>query len=379
MKYLFISNVDIRNRRGGWDGLGGKIYDLLTAEYSDVGLLEKLNPPLPFKDKLLSKALRVAKLPASFPAFSSSRLKAYARLVEEQMDPTADHLVFHGPTQWVDYKPNKPYSVYLDCCFITYMEVYHRIDQYSRKQIGRIADKERLFLKNAHSVLFTSNWALRETCRHYDLPGDNFVNIGEGPLFHSENVPPSKPVKNQFFFIATDFAGKGGAEICRSFRKFGEQFPDYQLILAGQQPPEEFLTQKNVRYVGFINKSIPEGDAQLKELYMQSRALLLLTRRDIAPVVVIEAGCFGCPTIATGIASLPEMIKDKVTGFLIEPNEDGVLNAMLDIARMDERQLVKMQADTRAFINESFSWDEVGRRLTGAIGTPVLSTMSRSN
>ena len=210
-KILFISNVDIRNRRGGWDGLGGKIYDLLCEAFEDVGLAEKLTPPVDTFARITSKILRILRWPANFPAFSPKRLKQYADLVTQNIDPAAGHLVFHGSTQWVDYRPAVPYSVYIDCAYLTYLQVYHRIGQYSKRDIERIKRKERDFLMRAHRVLFTSAWALEETRRNYALAGTNFISIGLGPLL---NIAPEDstplPVRNQFLFVGIDFLGKGG-------------------------------------------------------------------------------------------------------------------------------------------------------------------------
>jgi glycosyltransferase involved in cell wall biosynthesis len=368
MKILFISNVDIVNRRGGWDGLGGKMYDLLSREYEEVKLVEKINPPVPFWSKASSKFLRLAGLPAGFPAFSKDRLKKFAAAIPASIGEDIGSIFFHGSTPWVDYRSPKKYFVYIDCCFLTYMQVYHRVGQYSKKQVRRIVDKERKFLKEAHRVFFTSSWALGETARLYELDGNNFVNIGEGPLLDTgQDLTPAPPLKKQFLFVAIDFLGKGGAEICRAFGTFQSMHPDYELAIAGQQPPESFLRGKNIRYLGFINKSSPEGARQLGRLYQESSALLLITRKDIAPVVIAEAGILGCPTIASSISAIPEMVKDQVTGFVIGNNEREIVGAMLKIAEMREKDRVRMRENAKEFIGNNFSWDKTGVRMAGSI------------
>jgi len=348
--------------------LGGKIFDLLCGKYEDVRLVEKINPPITLMAKVSSKLLRLAGLPAGFPAFSKGRLRKFAAEVPGNIDDNIDFLFFHGSTQWVDYRPPKRYCVYIDCCFMTYMQVYHRIGQFSQRQIRRIVKKERDFLKGAHRVFFTSSWALRETGSLYGLDGANFVDIGEGPLL--DMGPASAevlPVKKQFLFVGIDFLGKGGAEICRAFGNFLAVHPDYTLVIAGQRPPEIYLRETKVRYVGFINKSTPEGACRLRDLYLESTALLLITRKDIAPVVIAEAGILGCPSIASAISAIPEMVKDKVTGFIIGSNEKELLQAMLHLAEMGEEDRIRMRKNAKDFIRENFSWEKTGEKMFASI------------
>lgn len=362
--YLFVSNVDIRNRKGGWDGLGGKIFDLLCDHFVTVRLLDKINPPVDFYSKAKSKLFRKIGCKANFPAFSAQRLNKIAQELEQNIQPDIDYLVFHGSTPWVHFKPKKKYCAILDCSFVTYMEVYHQVSEYSKKSLERVIDKEKAFFVHAHRIFFTSDWALKETCRQYGLDGINFKVIGQGPsitIMTEQEI--NIPVRNQFLFIGTDFLGKGGAEICNSFQQFLQTYPDYELVIVGQRPPEHFLQGKNIRFLGFINKSVPEGEKELENLYLESKALLLVTKKDIAPLVVIESGMHGCPSIANNVSAISEMIRDKETGLLIGNNEEEMLKGMLAIAGMNQSDIMLMRNRVKCFMTENFSWKEIIRKM----------------
>jgi glycosyltransferase involved in cell wall biosynthesis len=366
-KYLFVSNVDIRNRKGGWDGLGGKIFDLLSERLGSVQLLDKINPEVSFSSKAQSKLFRSVGLKANFPAFSKGRLNAIASTLKEKVPGDVDYIIFHGSTPWINYQPAVKYCALLDCSFITYMQVYHQLNHYSSSDIGRIKNKERQFFKNAHAIFFTSQWALQETCSHYDLKGENFKVIGQGPSTEIKMQEKDLPVKKQFLFIATDFLGKGGAEVCNSFEKFLASYPDYELVIVGQQPPKDFQLGKNIRFLGYINKSTPEGAAQLENLYRQSTALLMMTRKDIAPLVIIESGLYGCPCIGNNASAIGEMIKDKQTGLLINNNENELLQAMLEMAAMKDADMQRMRKQVRTLMLTDFSWDGIIKKMTESI------------
>jgi glycosyltransferase involved in cell wall biosynthesis len=365
--YLFVSNVDINNRKGGWDGLGGKIFDLLCERLGPVKLLDKINPEISFYSKATSKFFRSIGWKAQFPAFSKSRLNAIASLLKEQVPGNTDYIIFHGSTPWIHYQPEVKYCAVLDCSFFTYIQVYHQIEQYQSQDIKRIKNKEYLFFKNAHRIFFTSQWALQETCKYYGLKGENFEVIGQGPSTIIKQQERSVELKNQFLFIATDFLGKGGAQICNAFQQLLATYSDYELVIVGQTPPENFLSGKNIRFIGYINKSTAEGREQLETLYRQSKALLMMTKKDIAPLVIIEAGLYGCPSIANNVSAIGEMIKDRETGMLINNDEKELLKSMLVMAAMSEYEIIDMRKKVREFMLTDFSWDEIIRKMSEAI------------
>lgn len=357
---IFISNTSILHPRGGWDGLGGKIYALLREHFPSTRLVEKLNPEISLFPKVVSKILRSAGLRGNFPVFNEKRLKEIAGIVQANITKEIDYIFFHGATPWIGYQPDRPYAAFLDCSFMTYMNYYHDIGKFNKKDIARIMLAERKFFENAHKVFFSSQWAISDTRRLYNIDGSNFVRIGQGPTTNTKPLETLAPVvKKQFLFIGLDFLGKGGAEVCESFQRVVKDHPDYELIIAGQKPPDKFISEKNVRYVGFLNKSNPEGLAQLEQLFRESRALVMMTRKDIAPVAVIEAGLLGCISIANRITALSEMVRDRETGFLINNNTEELYLAMKEVASMPDQTLLQMRTNAKTFFSTEYSWNRV--------------------
>jgi glycosyltransferase involved in cell wall biosynthesis len=223
----------------------------------------------------------------------------------------------------------------------------------------RVIKKEKKFLQEAEYVFFTSDWALQDACKHYGLTGSNMVSIGQGP---STTVRPyhiqPEAVRKQFLMIATDFLGKGGREICRYFEKFNSLHPGYSLVIVGQRPPENLLNKPYIQYLGYINKSTAEGEQQLEQLYRESKAVLMMTRKDIAPLVIIEAGLQGCPSIANNMSAIGEMIVTGETGFLVN-QENDMLQRMTDIAEMATEKTIEMRNKVQHLMNQQFNWNVV--------------------
>ena len=95
---------------------------------------------------------------------------------------------FHGFTQWIKTKPNKPYYCFNDACFATYVEIYNNKAEFDSKDLHRIYTQEADWLSKASKIFFRSQWALDETKQAYNLTGDNFVTA-ESPTGDKLNSP----------------------------------------------------------------------------------------------------------------------------------------------------------------------------------------------
>ncbi|MEU7140369.1 glycosyltransferase family 4 protein [Nocardia sp. NPDC046473] len=111
------------------------------------------------------------------------------------------------------------------------------------------------------------------------------------------------------------------------------------LIIAGVVQDEEYfrtavephLSDPAVTYVG------PVGPARRDELLGGARALLhLIGFAEPFGLAVVEALATGTPVIATPLGSMPEIIRDGVTGFLVT-DVAGAAAALAKVDQLDRR------------------------------------------
>ena len=90
------------------------------------------------------------------------------------------------------------------------------------------------------------------------------------------------------------------------------EFADVEWHLVTKSPPRTELTNVS-SYTGF------DADADgLRKLVQASDVLVLPTRADCSPIVVLEAGACGIPAIATRMAGIVDLIDDGTSGLLID-------------------------------------------------------------
>jgi len=137
-----------------------------------------------------------------------------------------------------------------------------------------------------------------------------------------------------------------------------------KLILVGKMSNPEYFNSKikasltkDIIYLGEVNFS------KAIELYKNAKALLFPIKwQEPFGLVMIEAMACGTPVIAFNRGSVPEVIKDGETGFIVapfnkkgKPNIGGFVKAIKKIYQMPETEYKKMRYNCRKHVEKNFT------------------------
>ena len=323
----FISNLPSDLTSGGFSAMNAAAFAALNERWP-TRFVGPIDPPALLWQKGLSKALRMGGLGGDFFAFSRSRLNRAAAAAAARDWPEARIDFFHGFTPWIAIKPSRPYVAWSDCTFRDYMEVFHERCEFRPADLRRIEATEAAWLRNAARVLFTSRWAADRATRDYGLDPARVRSVG----IFGEVEPPVSDVYGgapTFAYVSTNFALKGGPVVLEAFRRLRATHRQAKLVIAGAPPPGP-IEEPGVDYVGYLRKESPAENERFRAILGSSVAVVHPTRSDIAPLLIIEAACFGCPAIASRAFAIPELVEDGASGVLLErPDDpDAVASAM---------------------------------------------------
>lgn len=151
--------------------------------------------------------------------------------------------------------------------------------------------------------------------------------------------------------------------IVRSFASIAGDFPDWDLVIAGQGPLREELERSvppllrdRVRFLGFLQMD------QLRAAYLACDALVHASMREPWGLVISEAVAAGMAVIATDIAgSALELVKHRVNGCLVRPGSgDELSGAMRHVA--EPGNLQRLRANSRRLLDD---WRAAGDPILG--------------
>jgi glycosyltransferase involved in cell wall biosynthesis len=323
----FVSNLRRELRSGGFSAMNAAAWAALAKRHP-INYVGPIDPPVAPWGKALSKARRVTGLGGDFAAFSEQRLEAIATEAERLAEPGARLDFFHGLTPWIATRPRRPYIAWSDCIFADYIEIYHDRARFRAADLARIETAEADWLKSAHRVLFTSEWAAHRAVSRYGLDPARVSSVG----IFGEFEPPARDSYaggQDFVFVSTDFQAKGGPVVLAALRQLRETHPDATLTIVGAAP-RNLAIGNGVSYAGYLRKELPEEYGRFREILGAAVGLVHPTRSDITPLLLVEAAMFGCPAITTRAFAIPELVRHGETGWLLDdPTDPGELAAAM--------------------------------------------------
>jgi glycosyltransferase involved in cell wall biosynthesis len=150
--------------------------------------------------------------------------------------------------------------------------------------------------------------------------------------------------------------------------------PEMELKIIGRVADRRFLTDLHRLAVGKrVRFEHNLDDAQLIEAYRGALCVVLPSVHrtiygeetrvpELLGQTLIEGMACGCPAICTRVASLPEIVEDGVSGFIVPPNDPQALGDRIGWLREHPIEAAAMGVAARQRVIEKFTWPRVVRR-----------------
>jgi glycosyltransferase involved in cell wall biosynthesis len=163
--------------------------------------------------------------------------------------------------------------------------------------------------------------------------------------------PPDEPPPPRFLFVGRLVWEKDLSVLVEASRSLRAG----EIWIAGDGPLRDQLQAAAAGApVRFLGKQ-PHG--RISELLRQSRALVLCSKEEGFPNVVLEALAHSRPVVATPVGGIPEMVQDGVNGRLVPVNDPRALCAALE-GLLDDDAWSRLMHATRPSVVR-FSWPEL--------------------
>ena len=251
--------------------------------------------------------------------------------------------------------------------FKTYLNIFSTPNAFKKSDIERISKKEENWLKDARDIFVGSEWAWKEMLKYYDLKESQKIVVHTGGNI---DLPKSDVYANglNLVFISLNFEKKGGFICVEAFETIKKKHPNVSLTIIGQEPPKEILDIEGVIYAGFLRKSNAVEVNRFKDILSKAFLLIHPTKMDTMGAVLIEAGYFGCPSIAPNSFGVPELVKDNVTGYIVDvPFNPNDFAQKIEILIKDEDKYLEFRKCAWEYTRGSLTWESIGVKIKNRI------------
>jgi len=148
-------------------------------------------------------------------------------------------------------------------------------------------------------------------------------------------------------------------QACRMLKMKGIAF-NCKIIGEGEERPtlERLISENNL--TGIVELSGALSFSELRDQYSQASMLVMSSiispaGSDGLPTVLIEAMALGIPVIGTNHAGIPDLIKHRQTGLLVEPGNPDDLAEAICTLMSDSSLQVEFAKNGRQFVEQEFS------------------------
>jgi phosphatidylinositol alpha-1,6-mannosyltransferase len=144
--------------------------------------------------------------------------------------------------------------------------------------------------------------------------------------------------------------------------------PNVKLIIVGVGPEHGRFIEiarregvaSSVVFVGHVNYQ------QLPSYYAAADLFLLSSFYEAFGLVLLEAMAAAKCVVASSVGGVPEIVRDRVTGFLFPAGNVDVLTSILLDVLGDEKRRLKMGEAGRRRVLEQYTWSEISKRYVNA-------------
>lgn len=213
--------------------------------------------------------------------------------------------------------------------------------------------------KSSSAVLATGN-AIKNEVKKYTDRNIHVIPFGIDIDFFC----PSESTKNPdslVIGIVKSLEDIYGIDILiLAFAEVYKENKNLKLVIVGDGTKSESY-QLMVRDLNISNVVLFTGKKfgnDLKEAFNSMDICVFPSRMESFGVAQLEASACGKPVVATRVGGVSEVVKDNITGLLIEkPNVDLLITALQKLIQEPELR-IKMGKNGRAFVKEKFSLNE---------------------
>jgi glycosyltransferase involved in cell wall biosynthesis len=150
---------------------------------------------------------------------------------------------------------------------------------------------------------------------------------------------------------------KGFGDLVEAAAQVLQRNPAAGFVLFGEGPLHQSLAE-HIRIRGLSGRFVLAGfRTDLSQLLPHFDLLVLPSFTEGLPVVVLEAFAAGVPVVATAVGGTPEVVQDKVNGYLVPPGQPHLLAERISLVLEDESTRRTMGQRGQERVREQFTFE----------------------
>lgn len=158
---------------------------------------------------------------------------------------------------------------------------------------------------------------------------------------------------------------KGQDILIHAFAQEAEKFPDVHLVMIGRRGEALEELRELIHFFGLerrvsLYEDLPHE--KMAALYKGATVFALPSRFEPFGIVILEAGAFGVPVVATNVGGVREILTHDETGRLCEPEDSECFARELAYLLKHPEERERLANNLKKHVLENFSWERAYRK-----------------
>ena len=144
--------------------------------------------------------------------------------------------------------------------------------------------------------------------------------------------------------------------------KVMEKFPNVMFYWVGDGPYRDKILPILEKYKNFQWLGKLDYPQKVRQFLSEIDIYALISGLDMSPLTLQEAQLMEKPVIATDVGGIPELMKDKETGYLVRKGDADDLIEKINLLLDETVDRKKMGNRGKEFVSKKFSWDIITKQ-----------------
>lgn len=144
-----------------------------------------------------------------------------------------------------------------------------------------------------------------------------------------------------------------------ALKKVLKSMPEVMFYWVGDGPYKDKVLDELKKFENFQWFGRLEYPDKVREYLSEIDVYALVSGIDMSPLTLQEAQLMQKPVVATNVGGIPELMKDKVTGFLVQKGDAEKWIENITLLINDEKKSKDMGVEGRKFVEENFNWSKI--------------------
>ena len=131
--------------------------------------------------------------------------------------------------------------------------------------------------------------------------------------------------------------------------------------------PIQFLQRHAIGSVDFVGSV---AHHELPYFYSAADCCVMPSYSESFGLVGLEAQACGCPVVGSGVSGIRSVVRDEVTGFLIDADNPSVYAQRIGLL-LDDPELARQMGLRGRLLAQRFSWNRTADRLAEMFSSVV--------